>query len=171
MEELKELFGEDSLDFATFESKLNEKGYKLANIKAGGYVDKNKFDKLQSDFNKYKLDNDVSKYADYETVKAELEQLKTEKAEQEFLKEVVAAGVDEKFQKFVLAETKAKVDDKNDFKTCLTKYVKENPQFISNIKQKQVIVKGSQVNVEGGTNGEKTTNQKMNNLFRGAKNQ
>ena len=69
MDELQELFGEESLSYADFTAKLNEKGIKLANIKAGGYVDKGKYDKLAGEYAKYKQENDVSKYADYEQKK------------------------------------------------------------------------------------------------------
>ena len=109
MDELQELFGDGTLNYADFSAKLSEKGIKLANIKAGGYVDKAKFDKLSSEFSKFKQDNDVSKYADYDSIKTELETLKAEKADAELAKEVAAANVDAKFQRFVMSEVKALV--------------------------------------------------------------
>lgn len=170
MDELQELFGEESLSYADFTAKLNEKGIKLANIKAGGYVDKGKYDKLAGEYAKYKQENDVSKYADYDTLKAELEKLKAEKEEAEFVAKVAEAKVDAKFQKFVVAEVKPLVSDKKDFKTCLDEYLKENPQFVENVQRRGVIRSGSQVSLDEGSGaGAKNINQKMNDFIRGAR--
>lgn len=171
MDELQELFGEESLSYADFTAKLNEKGIKLANIKAGGYVDKGKYDKLAGEYAKYKQENDVSKYADYDTLKAELEKLKAEKEEAEFVAKVAEARVDAKFQKFVVSEVKPLVSDKKDFKTCLDEYLKENPQFVENVQRRGVIRSGSQVSLDEGSGaGAKNINQKMNDFIRGARN-
>ena len=172
MDELQELFGEEALSYADFAAKLNERGIKLANIKAGGYVDKGKYDKLAGEFAKYKTDNDVSKYADYDTIKTELEQLKAEKADAELAKEVAAANVDAKFQKFVMAEVKALVTEKKDFKACLADYLKENPQFVVNTQRQGVFQKSSQPNFDDGNNGgAPSTNKKMNEILRGVRKQ
>lgn len=171
MDELQELFGEESLSYADFTAKLNEKGIRLANIKAGGYVDKGKYDKLAGEYAKYKQENDVSKYSDYDTLKAELEKLKAEKEEAEFVAKVAEARVDAKFQKFVVAEVKPLVSDKKDFKTCLDEYLKENPQFVENVQRRGVIRSGSQVSLDEGSGaGAKNINQKMNDFIRGARN-
>ena len=170
MDELQELFGDGTLNYADFSAKLSEKGIKLANIKAGGYVDKGKYDKLAGEFAKYKQDNDVSKYADYDAVKAELEQLKAEKANAELEKEVAAANVDTKFQRFVMAEVKPLVTDKKDFKTCLAEYLKANPQFVINTQRQGVFQKSSQPNFDDGDKGgTPSTNKKMNDILRGAR--
>ena len=171
MDELQELFGDEALNYADFSAKLSEKGIKLANIKAGGYVDKGKYDKLAGEYAKYKQENDVSKYADYDTLKEELEKLKAEKEEAEYVAKVAEAKVDAKFQKFVVAEVKPLVSDKKDFKTCLDEYLKENPQFVENIQRRGVIRSGSQVSLDEGSGaGAKNINQKMNDFIRGARN-
>lgn len=171
MDELQELFGDEALNYADFSAKLSEKGIKLANIKAGGYVDKGKYDKLAGEYAKYKQENDVSKYADYDTLKEELEKLKAEKEEAEFVAKVAEAKVDAKFQKFVVAEVKPLVSDKKDFKTCLDEYLKENPQFVENVQRRGVIRSGSQVSLDEGSGaGAKNINQKMNDFIRGARN-
>ena len=171
MDELQELFGDGTLNYADFSAKLSEKGIKLANIKAGGYVDKGKYDKLAGEYAKYKQENDVSKYADYDTIKTELEQLKAEKADAELAKEVAEANVDVKFQRFVTSEVKPLVTDKKDFKTCLAEYLKENPQFVINTQRQGVFQKGSQSNFDdGGKGGAPSTNKKMNEILRGARN-
>ena len=169
MEELRELFGEESLDFATFEQRLGEKGIKLANIKAGGYVDKNNHEKLVADFNKYKADNDVSKFADYDDIKAENERLKAEKVDAQYAQDISSANVDAKFQKFVMAEVKGLVTDKKDFKACLADYLKENPQFVVNAQTRNVFQRSSQGDMTQGGSTAKTTNQKMNELFRSSR--
>ena len=171
MDELQELFGEESLSYADFTAKLNEQGIKLANIKAGGYVDKGKYDKLAGEYAKYKQENDVSKYADYDTLKEELEKLKAEKEEAEYVAKVAEAKDDAKFQKFVVSEVKPLVSDKKDFKTCLDEYLKENPQFVENVQRRGVIRSGSQVSLDEGSGaGVKNINQKMNDFIRGARN-
>ena len=43
-EELKELFGENTLSYDDFTKAVEEKGMKLANLSAGGYVAKSKYD-------------------------------------------------------------------------------------------------------------------------------
>lgn len=171
MDELQELFGDGTLSYADFSAKLNEQGIKLANIKAGGYVDKGKYDKLAGEYAKYKQENDVSKYADYEALKEELEKLKAEKADAELAKEVAAANVDAKFQKFVMSEVKPLVTDKKDFKACLADYLKENPQFVVNSQRQGVFQKGSQPNFDDGAKGgAPSTDKKMNDILRGARN-
>ena len=172
MDELQELFGEGALNYADFSAKLSEKGIKLANIKAGGYVDKGKYDKLAGEYAKYKQENDVSKYADYDAIKTELETLKAEKADAELAKEVAAANVDVKFQKFVMSEVKPLVTDEKDFKTCLAEYLKENPQFVVNTQRQGVFQKSSQPNFDdGGAGGAPSTNKKMNEILRGVRKQ
>ena len=112
----------------------------------------------------------MSKYADYDTIKAELEQLKAEKADAELAKQVAEANIDSKFQRFVLSEVKALVTDKKDFKTCLAEYVKANPQFVVNVQRQGVFQRGSQANFEnGGGQGSTSTNKKMNDILRGAR--
>ena len=172
MDELQELFGEEALSYADFAAKLNERGIKLANIKAGGYVDKGKYDKLAGEFAKYKTENDVSKYADYETIKTELETLKAEKADAELAKEVAEANVDAKFQRFVMSEVKPLVTEQKDFKTCLAEYLKANPQFVVNTQRQGVFQRGSQPNFDdGGASGAPSTNKKMNEILRGVRKQ
>lgn len=171
MDELQELFGEEALSYADFAAKINERGIKLANIKAGGYVDKGKYDKLAGEYAKYKQENDVSKYADYDSIKAELETLKAEKADAELAKEVAEANVDTKFQRFVMSEVKPLVTEQKDFKTCLAEYLKANPQFMVNTQRQGVFQRGSQPNFDdGGASGAPSTNKKMNEILRGARN-
>lgn len=167
MDELKTLFGTESIDYATFEQRLTEKGIKLGNISGGAYVAADKYSKLQRDFDKYKSENDVSRYSDYDTIKNELETLKAAAIENEYLNTVTAAGVTEKFRKFVVSEVKGLVTDKKTFADCLTEYLKNNEQFVEKSERKGGFFQTG-VNLNGGGEGKKTTAEKMNSLIKGA---
>lgn len=170
MEELKEFFGEGAIDYATFEQKCKDSNIKLANLSTGGYIAKGKYDDLNKQFTQYKTENDTSKYADYDTIKAENETLKAEKETNARLNEIAKANVSEKYRKFVLSEVKSMVTDKKDFATCLTEYLNENNQFIEETKKQSFFQKSnSQVDLQGQSQNTKTTNTKMNNLLRGIK--
>lgn len=71
------------------------------------------------------------KYAD---ILKENEKLKNDLAYAENISVVANAGVDSKFQKFVLSEVSTLNGDFND---NLTKYLKDNPQFSSGSKQNE----------------------------------
>lgn len=71
------------------------------------------------------------KYAD---ILKENEKLKNDLAYAENISVVANAGVDSKFQKFVLSEVSTLEGDFND---NLTKYLKDNPQFSSSSKQNE----------------------------------
>lgn len=174
MDELKGLFGEDgtgTIDFATFCAGLEKSGIKLADINKGEYVSKAKYEKTVNDFAKYKTENSADKYADYETMKAENEALKAEKAENAMLEDVAKKSVDERFRRFVMCEAKALVTDKVDFATALDGYLKENPQYIATatapMKGRGVVRIGTSGELEKGKGGgTKTTNEKMNTIIR-----
>lgn len=176
MEEMfKSFFGEDgtaSIDYATFTDALTKSGMKLADINRGEYVAKAKYEKAVGDYAKYKADNDISRYADYDSIKEELAALKAEKAENEMLQAIAQKNVDEKFRRFVASEVKGLVTDGKKFETALDEYLKQNPQFVTNPKNERtrgVVKIGSSGDLERGKSGaEKTTNEKMNRLLRGA---
>ena len=168
MEELKSVFGEEALTYESFTQKVTDAGLKLGNLGSGNYVAKGKFDKLQTEFNQYKLDNDVSKYADYDSIKQELADLKAQQVESAQLGEVSKAGVDEKFAKFVMSEVRAMVDDKKDFATCLKEYLDANEQY-KVAQSKSFFTKGNtSLNLQG-KDGAKSVNQKMNEFLRSNK--
>ena len=172
---LKQFFGEDGTTAITYEqlSKgITEKGIKLADLSLGGYVAKDKFDEQTRKFNEYKTKNDVSKYADYESIKAELETLKTEKADRELIEKLSAKKVKPEFQKFVLAEIKASLGDSNDFDKAMEDYLKTNTQYVTvEEKEKQkTFFKSSSAPLDNGSGDGKNTNQKMNALFRSVRN-
>ena len=171
MDELKAIFGDEALDYATFEAKLAEaKDVKLVNLKQGGYVDKAKYEKLSGDFEKWKADNDVSKYADYDAIKAELEQLRTEKADAELKAKLLKAHVDNKFVDFVMYAVKPLVTEQKDFDACLKDYLKDNPQYVVAAQEtpKQYVQFGSSIDLNGTNNQRKSPNDIVNAFVRGA---
>lgn len=176
MEELfKDFFNEnESLTYEQFSQKLEKSGMKVVNINAGGYVDKNKYDRLQNDYTKqkteyeeYKTNNDISKYSDYDQIKTELESLKKEKVVNEKMDKISKKGVDSKFIKFVMSEVDGLVNDKNDFDKCLEKYVKDNPQYGQ--AGQRIFKAGSGLDL--GDKGDKTydSNKIMNDAIRNAR--
>ncbi len=175
MDELKAIFGDESIDYATFEARLAEnKDVKLVDLKQGGFVEKYKFDKLSGEYNKckdefekWKVDNDVSKYADYDSLKAEVEQLRAEKIEAGYMSEAAAQGVDEKFREFVVSKCKGGVTKEKDFKSCLSEYLKENQQFIAQPQQPTYFRGAAAIDVSKGGASAPSIAQKLNKKFRG----
>lgn len=170
---LRQFFGEDGNTAITHEQLMRgvtEKGIKLADLSLGGYVSKDKYDEQTRKFNEYKTNNDISKYADYDAIKAELETLKTEKADRELMEKLSAQKVKPEFQKFVLAEIKASLGDSNDFDKAMETYLKSNTQYVTAEDKPKAFFKSSSAPLDNGSGEGKTTNQKMNNLFRSARN-
>lgn len=170
---LKQFFGEDGNTAITYEQLsqgIASKGIKLADLSLGGYVAKDKFDDQVRKFNDYKSKNDVSKYADYETIKAELEALKTEKADRELIGKLSGKKVKPEFQKFVLSEIKAKVTEQLPFDKAMEEYLKENAQYIDDKEgTAKPIFKNTSVPLGGGSGEKKNTNEKMNSFIRGTR--
>lgn len=173
MEELKQFFGADGSEAITYEQLvkgIGEKGMKLADLSLGGYVAKDKYDDQTRKFNDYKAKNDTSKYADYDALKAEVEQLRTEKADRELVEKLSGKKVKPEFQKFVLSEIKAQVSEEKPFDKAMDEYLKANPQYVAvEEKGKPTFFKSSSASLDSGSGESKTTNQKMNALFRGAR--
>lgn len=172
MEELKSLFGESSLSYEEFSQKLGEaKDIKLANLKSGNYVDKAKYDKLETSVNEWQtkysaLEESTKGYGDlqtnYDTLKADYDALITKQDEANKMSLINSSNVNPKFAKFVYAEVQSMTDDKKDFQTALDEYLKDNKEFLN-------ITKGTYVDLEKGTK-QTSPNEKMNNFIRGKRN-
>lgn len=172
----KNFFGEDgtaSIDYPTFSEALSKSGLKLVDVNSGEYVSKAKYERVLNEYNQYKTNNDISKYADYDTIREELEALKAEKADNELAKAVASKNVDERFVRFVISEVKSLVTEDFDFETALNEYLKQNPQFLINPKKERtqgVIKIGSSGELEQGSGHKnRTTNDRMNKILRGVK--
>lgn len=173
-EGLKQFFGEDGNTAITYEQLtkgITEKGIKLADLSLGGYIAKEKFDDQIRKFNDYKSKNDVSKYADYDDIKTELETLRNEKADRELMEKLSAKKVKPEFQKFVLAEIKGGLKEGEEFDKAMDTYLKTNSQYVAvEEKGKQPFFKSSSAPLDNGSGESKNTNQKMNALFRSVRN-
>lgn len=174
MEELKQFFGEDGTEAITYEQLvkgLGEKGMKLADLSLGGYIAKDKYDEQTRKFNDYKAKNDTSKYADYDTLKAEVEALRTEKADRELTEKLTAKKVKPEFVKFVLSEIKGKVTEELPFDKAMDEFLKENKQYLASEEEpkKPLLFRSSSVSLDNGSGERKTTSQRMNALIRGAR--
>ena len=169
MEELKSLFGEGSLTYEEFSQKLGEaKDIKLTNLKAGNYVDKAKYEKLEQNNKEWEakystLSESTKGYEElqntYEALKVEYDALKNKQDESEKMSLINASNVNPKFAKFIYSEVSSQVNESKDFKTALSEYLKENKDFLNTPKS-------TFVNLEQGNTQPKTTNEKMNNLIR-----
>ena len=186
-EELKNLFGENSLSYDDFSKAIEEKGMKLANLSAGGYIAKSKYDddlkkaknldykkkyedleaSIQGDDGiNEKLKNITSERDDY---KSKYEELNSKYSMLDATTKVVKAGIKPEFAKFVASEVLGQVGDTLDFDTALKAYKAKNPQFNSEtavIKRKV----GSSLKLDGRElNNENETNKIMNDLIRSAR--
>lgn len=173
MEELKSLFGEGSLSYEEFSQKLGEAGntIKLANLKSDKYVDKAKYEKLEKGFNDYQTKYDAllestkgyeELKASYEDITGKYEALQKKQEEADKMSMISGANVNPKFAKFVYTEVLSQVDDKKDFQTALSEYLKDNKEFLNTAK-------GTYVDLEKGTN-QKTPNERMNDFIRRRRN-
>lgn len=186
-EELKELFGENTLSYEDFSKAIEEKGMKLANLSAGGYIAKTKYD---DDVKKAKNLDYKKKYEDLEAsiqgddginaklknitterddYKSKYEELNTKYAMLDATTKAVNAGIKPEFAKFVASEVLGQVSETIDFDTALKAYKAKNPQFNSEttVIRKKV---GSSLGLDGkGTNNQNETNQIMNDLIRSAR--
>lgn len=170
MEELKSLFGKNSLNYEEFSKLLgNSKDIKLVNLKSGNYVDKAKYDKLVKSVN-----DSQAKYSDfeknnkeytnlqksYDTLKTDYETLLNKHNETEKMGLINSANVNPKFAKFVYSEVSSQVNDGKDFKSALTEYLNENKDFLNNSKS-------TYVNLQNGIGKPLSENEKINNYIRG----
>ena len=173
MEELKAFFGEGSLTYEEFSQKLGEAKdtVKLVNLKTGNYVDKAKYDKLElsSQDLKSKLDALTETTKDYESIKTERDTIKSQYDElqgkfdtNEKMNLINSSNVNPKFAKYIYGEVSALTNDKKDFQTALSEYLKENKEFLNTSK-------GTYVDLEKGNLQPKSANEKMNDFIRGKK--
>lgn len=139
---------------------------------------------LKSQIDTYK--NDISDYEtkvkEYEdTIKGlndtiennnkSIENLQTVANENKDLKaqlQMSNSNVKKEFSKFVTSEVMSKVNDDTDFAKALEDYKKDNPQYFGDTVVKKV---QSSPSLNAGGPQPQTTNDIMNNILRGAKNE
>jgi DNA repair exonuclease SbcCD ATPase subunit len=170
MEDLKSLFGESSLSYEEFSQKLSEAKdtIKLANLKTGNYVDRAKFEKAEQSAQdlRVKFDELTNSTKDYESIKTERDTIKSQYEElqgkldrNEKFNLISSQNVNPKFAKFVYSEVQAMVNDKKDFQTALSEYLKENKEFLNGAK-------GTYVDLEKGVSTPLSTNEQINKFIR-----
>jgi len=107
-----------------------------------------------------------AKITDNEQSLKDLETLTNENKDLKADIQLSGNNVKKEFSKFVRSEVMSRVDDKTDFAKALEGYKKENPQFFGETVVKKVQTSPS---LTGG-NPPETTNNIMNDIIRGAKN-
>lgn len=170
MEELKSLFGDSSLSYDEFTQKLGDAGetIKLANLKSGNYVDKDKYDKIEKSLADYQTKyNDLKESTkDYAELKTNFDDI-SNKYKDALAKQEVAdkmaiirgANVNPKFERFVYSEVASALTDGQDFQTALDAYLKENKEFLNTSR-------GTYVDLQNGIGQPMTESQQMNNFLR-----
>ena len=183
-EELKELFGENSLSYNDFTKAIESKGMKLANLSAGGYVAKNKYD---DDLKKAKNLDYKKKYEDLEAsiqgddgINAKLKNITTERDDYkskyedlnskysilEATNKVVNGGIKPEFAEFVASKILKETSDTIDFDTAFKSFKAKNPQYNSEVTVTRKKV-GSSLGLDGKEkNNQDETNKTMNDLIR-----
>lgn len=138
MENIKKLMGSawhEGLTLEEVNTFLSGKNY--VDLKEGGYVAKDKFDRVESEKKQIQADLDSLKEStkDYETLKTENEGFKTEKANADLKAKVIGLGVNEKFFNYVKMDIDSKSltlgEDEKANKTAVEAYLKEHPEFAS----------------------------------------
>lgn len=107
--------------------------------------------------------NDSEKISELQST---LDKLTRENATLKATNEVAKSNVKPEFLKFVTSEVMNLVDENTDFETALKDYKKNSPQFFGDVVVKKV---QSSPTLNGGGTKETTTNDIMNNLLRGSK--
>lgn len=164
MESLKSLLGAGYHDGITVE-EINKflDGKKFVNLSDGGYIVKEKYDRLKAEH-----DELVKGTADHENIVKELNQLKAEKEVAETRKSLIDAGVDEKFVEYLGFQVEKGVIKKDGkFVDNVKAYLKENAQYAKQQSNpndpKPLFV---QTKLPNGDNKGKVDNSSINDAFR-----
>lgn len=150
------------LDKETIDSIMAEHGKHLTGLKeqvesykteVDGY--KTKIDELNG-----KIEENNKSLENLQTLTNENKDLKAEI-------QMNGSNVKKEFSKFVRSEVMANVNDKTDFTKALETYKKDNPQYFGETVVKKI---QSSPSLNGGEPQPQTTNNIMNDIIRGARN-
>ena len=147
---------------AEYGKQITEEGNKRASLESEIASYKNEIDGYKNQIND--LNNTIQ-----ENTKS-LENLQSLTNENEDLRaEIQMSGskVKSEFSKFVKSEVLANVNETTDFAKALENYKKDNPQYFGDTVVKKV---QSSPNLNAGEPKPQTTNDIMNGILRGAKN-
>jgi hypothetical protein len=164
LEELKELFGTDTLTYAQFNERVSAKGsaLNLANLASGKYVSADKHAREIEEAKKT-----AGGVPDYEQAKTErdaykskFEELSAKETHRERVATVmdvakVGAAVKAEFADFVINEVEKTEDGKKDFDKAVKDYIAKHPQYTATAGRRVVRLDSSkhQDNGNGGGNG------------------
>lgn len=156
---LKDLLGADyneNLTHEQIDGLLADR--KIVDLKNGKYVDKEKYTTLEKNYNDLKEST-----KDYETLKTENDNYKLEKAKAENIAILKKLNVNEDFNEFLISKFDGKVDEEK-----AKEYLKEHKQYLNAGKDNKIKI--DFVPSKDGDGAGKTTNDIMNNLLRGVRN-
>lgn len=154
MENIKNLMGSAYHEGVTLE-EVNSflAGKNMVNLKDGGYVAKDKFDRVENEKKDIqgKYDTLVEQTKDYETLKKENDDFKAAKSNAELEEKLVSLGMSKKAFKYVKGDIDAKEldissTDEKVVKANVEKYLKDHPEFAEGAKPTTIFRK-----VEVGT--------------------
>lgn len=149
---------------------------KYVNLKDGKYVDKDKYDRLETEHNTLRANSKKT-----EDLQKELDSLKAEKADRELNDKLVGYGFKKDALKYVkgdIADKSLVIGDKDDDnKKAVAEYLKSHPQFGESTpapKGKQVVIGtkvGDKTEKPGGNgedDGRTEINKSINDAIRAA---
>lgn len=178
IEEVKELFGSESLTYEQFAEKIAGAGDKinLVNLAGGGYIST---EKHQRELNAARKEAAKTVPEDYEQLKADAEYkskydallAKTTRKERLAAvtdKSKAGATVRPEFAEFVLAQVESTEEAKTDFEKALKDYVKQHPQYTA--KAAGVVRIGSGAHVDGGESGKGGGSKFLNDFLINSRN-
>lgn len=154
MENLKNLLGESYNENITLD-EINTflEGKKLVDLNGGGYVSKDKYQKQLEKYNEA-----VSKYADYDTIKAKYDEYVSQEKQSKLTQFAKNAEIKDEFIEFALM----KIGDVEDVEKALKDFAKEHPQFTN-----KIVKVNSNPNLDG-KGAVPNKNEEMNNILRRA---
>ncbi len=150
------------LDKETIDTIMAEHGKHLTGLKEQVEDYKKEVESYKNQINE--LQNSVS---EKDKSLENLQTLTNENADLKAEIQMNGSKVKSEFSKFVRSEVMSSVNDETDFATALENYKKENPQYFGDTVVKKV---QSSPNLNAGEPKPQTTNDIMNNILRGAKN-
>lgn len=167
-ESLKALMGDAYHDGITVEEiETFVQGGKIVNLNSGKYVDKSKYDRVESELSSLKEST-----KDYDTLKSENETYKAEKANSELKSTLEKHGVNPDFFKYVKTDIDEKTlvlgQDEAKNKEAIEKYLKEHPQFAKQASDKKLEKKVVTTKVEPNGGKSEDMNAIINDNFRRA---
>lgn len=183
MESLKKILGSsfhegitlEEVDKALADKKIvsNEEYAILEKKQSGGYVDVDKFNKLQEKLNG--VDKEYKDYResvkDFDSIKSERDTLKSEKETSQLRETIRKSGCKEEFIDYLVFQTTAgKIQKDEQFEQNVKSFLKENKQY-SNQSPKLVINTGAGGDGKGkggSAEDEKERNASINSKLREA---